>query len=82
MSLLPTNDKEGDMSYVFINNPYPTGNESLCHQYRARPACTFVQSDQALYYWLTNFHVLILISLKMIMVSPKNNEGGLFHLPA
>ena len=27
----------------------------LCHQYRARPACTSVQSDQALYCWLTNF---------------------------
>ena len=27
---------------------------SLCHQYRARPACTSVQSDQALYCWLTN----------------------------
>ena len=28
---------------------------SLCHQYRARPTCTTVQSDQALYCWLTNF---------------------------
>ena len=28
---------------------------SLCHQHRARPACTFVQSDQAPYCWLTNF---------------------------
>ena len=26
-----------------------------CHQYRARPACTYVQFDQALYCWLTNF---------------------------
>ena len=25
----------------------------LCNQYRARPACTNVQSDQALYCWLT-----------------------------
>ena len=28
---------------------------SLCHQYRARPACISMQSDQALYRWLTNF---------------------------
>ena len=28
---------------------------SLCHLYRARPACISVQSDQALYYLLTNF---------------------------
>ena len=28
---------------------------SLCHQYRARPASTPVQSDQAVYCWLTNF---------------------------
>ena len=27
---------------------------SLCHQYRATPAGTSVQSDQALYCWLTN----------------------------
>ena len=33
----------------------------LYRQYRTRPACTSVQSDQALYSWLTN-----LISLKMI----------------
>ena len=28
---------------------------SLSHKYRARPACTFVQSNQALYCWLANF---------------------------
>ena len=28
---------------------------SLCHQYRARPGCTSMQSDQALYCWQTNF---------------------------
>ena len=28
---------------------------SLCHQYRARPACTSVQSDQALYCWQIYF---------------------------
>ena len=27
----------------------------LCHQHRARPACTSVQSDQDLYCWLANF---------------------------
>ena len=28
---------------------------SLCHQYRAKPAFTSVQSGQALYCWLPNF---------------------------
>ena len=28
---------------------------SLCHLYRGRPACTSMQSDQALYCWLANF---------------------------
>ena len=28
---------------------------SLCHQYRARIACTSVQSDEALYCWPANF---------------------------
>ena len=28
---------------------------SFCHQYRARPACTSVQSDQSLYCWLIIF---------------------------
>ena len=28
---------------------------SLCHQYRAKSACTSVQSNQGLYYWLINF---------------------------
>ena len=38
---------------------------SLCHQYRARPACTSVQSDQALYCWLANSYLDI----------PKINNG-------
>ena len=36
---------------------YPAGTDSdkpsLCYQYRARPACTYVQSDQTLNCWLT-----------------------------
>ena len=31
---------------------------SLFHQYRVRPVCTFMQSDQALYFWLANFKFL------------------------
>ena len=31
---------------------------SFCHQYRARPACTCLQSDQALNCWQTNFKFL------------------------
>ena len=40
---------------------------SHCHKYRARPACSSTQSDQALYCW-----VFILISLKIILDSAKN----------
>ena len=57
-----------------IYNPYLDETESyfsLCHQYRARPVCTSMQSDQALYCWLTSYQVIILISLKMIMDSSK-----------
>ena len=39
---------------------------SLFHQYRARPVCTSMQSDQALYCWLTT-HIP-----KMIIDSPIN----------
>ena len=35
---------------------------SLCQQYRVRPVCTSVQSDQALYCWADQLQVLILIS--------------------
>ena len=31
---------------------------SLCHQHRARRAYTSVQSDHAIYHWLTNFKFL------------------------
>ena len=32
---------------------------SLCHQYRTRPACTSMQSEQALYCWLSTNFILI-----------------------
>ena len=35
-------------------NPYLAETESLCHLYRARPACTSMPSDQAIYCLLTN----------------------------
>ena len=43
--------------FHYYLNPYLLEAKviSLCHQYRARPAFTSVQSDQALYCWLTNF---------------------------
>ena len=47
---------------------------SVCHQYSARPVCTSMQSDQTLYCRLTNFQVLILISLKIIMDGSKNES--------
>ena len=45
---------------------------SIYHQCGARPAFTTVQTDQALYCWMTNF--LILISLKVVMSTPKNES--------
>ena len=33
---------------------------SFCHQYRPRPVCTSVRSDQALYCWLTKPQILTL----------------------
>ena len=43
----------------------------LFYQYRARLVGTSLQSDQALYYWLTNVKYL---SQKMKMDSPKNGK--------
>ena len=46
-------------TFLVIINPYlilPTPKViSLCHQFRAKSACTFMQSDQALYCWVTSF---------------------------
>ena len=56
---------------------------SLCHQYRARPACTSVQSDQALYCSILlpdQLKVLILISLKMILTVLKMDDGKFSRL--
>ena len=47
---------------------------SLCNQYRARPDCTSVQSDQALLLLADQFRVFILTSLKMIMECSKNRR--------
>ena len=44
---------------------------TLCYQYSARPACTSVQSDHAIYCWLNNFKFSIDIRLDI----PKNNKG-------
>ena len=43
-----------NLCLLTLNQPKPKVI-SLCHQYKARPACTSVQSDQALCCWLTNF---------------------------
>ena len=43
---------------------------SLCHLYRTRPACSSVQSDQALYCWQTNFRFSSLVWTVLEM------EGG------
>ena len=37
---------------LFLLEPNMIG---LCQQYTARPACTSMKSDQALYCWLTSF---------------------------
>ena len=48
---------------------------SICHQCRARPACTSVQYDQPLYFWLTNMKkYFILISLNYKWTVNKNNR--------
>ena len=43
----------------------------LCHQYRARPDSTSVQSDQTQCSWLAQIQVLTLISLKRKWTVPK-----------
>ena len=55
---------------------------SLCHQYRARPACTSMRYDQALYCWL-----ILISTLYCYIDIPKNDngqfqkrEGGQVHL--
>jgi hypothetical protein len=54
---------------------------SLCHRYRARPACTSVQSDQALYCWLTKLkNIQIGISKIDNGQSKKIWEVGQVHL--
>ena len=58
-------------------NPYPANTESdkpLPPVNRARPTCTSVQSDQALYCWLTNIRFSSWLSLKMMMDSAKNGR--------
>ena len=47
---------------------------SLCHQYRVRPACTSVQSNQALHMLADQLHVLILIPLKLIIEGSKTGR--------
>ena len=42
---------------------------SLCHQYRAKPACTSMQSDR--------LYQLQVLTLKMIMDSPKNGRRNI-----
>ena len=48
--------------YAVYSNLYPPAKTetllNFCHQNRARPACTSVLSDQALYCCLTNFKIL------------------------
>ena len=46
---------------------------SLCHQYRVRPVCTSVQSDQALYFWQTNLYTP---KFGMVRVNIEKNKPG------
>ena len=61
------------LPYILTLNLLKLKEISFCHLYRASPASTSVQSDQALYCWLINSQV-ILISLKMIIDSSKNGR--------
>ena len=45
----------------------------LCHQFSARPACTSMRYDQALYCWFTIFKSHLDI-LKMIINNSKNGR--------
>ena len=57
-------------------NPYPAGTESelcLSHQYRAKPACTSMQSDQFTTSTSDTLY-LVIISLKMIIKSSKKGK--------
>ena len=47
---------------------------SLCQLYRARSAYTSVQSDQALYFWLTKFKFSSRTCLKLKMDNSKNER--------
>ena len=57
----------GDNSYIILILLEPKVI-SLCHHHRARPPCTSMQSEQALYCWLTKF-TFIYIDI------PKNDNG-------
>jgi hypothetical protein len=65
------------MKYVsFILKVLELKALNLCHQYRARPTCTSMQSDQRCILLAENFkYIFKLISLKLIMDSPKNGSG-------
>ena len=54
---------------LILPNPKVT---SLCHQYRARPACTSGQSDQAIYTVGRQTSCFYLDMPKIIMDSSKN----------
>ena len=70
-SLLPFNWSLGYLTLILLKPKVI----SLCHHYTARPACTSVQSDQTLYWWLTNLKVFTWKSLlKMIMDRSKNGK--------
>ena len=56
---------------------YSARNDSdynFCNQYRARPACTSIQSDQGSILLADQLQVLILGSLKMIIENSKNRR--------
>jgi len=47
--------KYNPYTYVKINVVLTLNSRGLWYQFGVRPACTFVLSDQALYWWLLRF---------------------------
>ena len=56
-NILLFSNSTGEFPFLTLILPTPKVI-SICHQYRARPACIPMQSDQALYCWLANVKFL------------------------
>ena len=53
---------------------------SVCQQYRARPACTSVQSDLVLYRWMSNFQASSFLNIPK-MIKDSSSKNGRWIIP-